>query len=125
MRRIGLVAALSPEHVVRRTYGRRWADLFGKSDTRGNAIVRPIMKRVGIEWKGWQSFRRGVASTLVQLGASDMIVMKILRHSRVTITRDQYVKVQDPQVLAAMEELSRAVENGPRSRAAGNESNPS
>jgi len=54
-----------------------------------------------------------------------MIVMKILRHSRVTITRDQYVKVQDPQVLAAMEELSRAVENGPRSRAAGNESNPS
>lgn len=54
-----------------------------------------------------------------------MIVMKILRHSRVTITRDRYVKVQDPQVLAAMEELSRAVENGPRSRAAGSESNPS
>ena len=59
------------------------------------------------------------------LSASDVIVMKILRHSRVTITRDRYAKVQDPQVLAAMEELSRAVENGPRSRAAGSESNPS
>lgn len=72
----------------------------------GRRTVRTAMKRAGLEWKGWHSFRRGVASTLFRLGASDMIVMKILRHSRVSITRDRYVKIADPAVEAAMALMS-------------------
>jgi integrase len=72
----------------------------------GRRAVRSAMKSVGLKWKGWHSFRRGVASTLFRLGASDMIVMKILRHSRVSITRDRYVKIADPAVEAAMAMMS-------------------
>ncbi len=75
----------------------------------GRRTVRSAMKRAGLEWKGWHAFRRGVASTLFRLGASDMIVMKILRHSRVSITRDRYVKIADPAVEAAMAMMSREI----------------
>jgi integrase len=67
------------------------------------------MKRVGLRWIGWHSFRRGIASTLFLLGASDMIVMKVLRHSRVSVTRDRYGKIQDLAVQAAMDVFSRSV----------------
>ena len=56
-----------------------------------------------------QSPRRGLASNLFELGVSDKVVQRILRHSRVSITRDRYVKVRDPKVEAAMQTLEDAV----------------
>jgi hypothetical protein len=38
-----------------------------------------------------------------------MIVMKILRHSRVSITRDRYLKIADPAVEAAVAMMSREI----------------
>jgi integrase len=71
----------------------------------GRHQVRWAMKSLGMEWKGWHSFRRGLASNLFELGVSDKIVQRILRHSRVSITRDRYIKARDPQVDAAMKVL--------------------
>ena len=69
------------------------------------------MKRAALDWRGWHSFRRGLASNLFELGVSDKVVQRILRHSRVSITRDRYVKV-DPKVAAAMAKLESAVSKG-------------
>lgn len=77
----------------------------------GRTQVRKAMKSIGLKWKGWHSFRRGIATNLFQLGVSDKIVQRILRHSRVSITRDRYVKVRDPQLDAAMHTLEQAVSN--------------
>ena len=35
------------------------------------------------KWHGWHAFRRGLASVLYGLGADDLTVLRILRHSKV------------------------------------------
>ena len=88
--------------------------MFSESlDHVGRRQVRAAMKSVGLTWRGWHSFRRGLASNLFELGVSDKVVQRILRHSRVSITRDRYVKVRDPKVEAAMQTLEDAVSNRP------------
>jgi integrase len=79
----------------------------------GRRQVRAAMKSVGIAWKGWHSFRRGLASNLFELGVSDKVVQRILRHARVSITRDRYIKTTDPATQAAMLALQGAVGNRP------------
>lgn len=84
--------------------------MFSESlDHVGRRQVRSAMKSAGIAWRGWHSFRRGLASNLFELDVSDKVVQRILRHSRVSITRDRYVKVRDPKVNAAMQTLEDAV----------------
>src|SRR6185295_4568552 len=78
-------------------------------DHLGRRVLRPEFKRAGVEWKGWHAFRRGIASTLFQLGASDIDVQKVLRHSRVLVTREHYIKVADERTNQAMDMLSRAI----------------
>jgi integrase len=75
----------------------------------GRRQVLWAMKRVKLRWTGWHSARRGIASNLFELGVSDKVVQRILRHSRVTITRDRYIKTRDPLVTAAMNKLEKAV----------------
>ena len=43
-------------------------------------------------WKGWHAFRRGLATTLHQLGTPDKEIQGILRHSNVAITQGSYIK---------------------------------
>ena len=43
------------------------------------------------------------------MGVSDKVVQAILRHSKVTITRDRYIKAFDPDVIAAMPKLENVV----------------
>ena len=57
------------------------------------------------EWRGWHAFRRGLASTLFQLGAEDLVVQRILRHARVIVTRESYIKQFDSRVTEAMKRL--------------------
>jgi integrase len=73
--------------------------------------IVPRLKAADIEWKGWHAFRRGIASNLFQLGVGDLVVQRILRHSRVIVTREHYVKIRDPQVEQAMRQLSTAAEH--------------
>jgi len=52
-------------------------------------------------WKGWHAFRRGLATTLHQLGTPDKEIQAILRHSNVAITQGSYIKsVAESQVNA-------------------------
>ena len=55
-------------------------------------------------------FRRGIASNLYALGASDKIVQRILRHARSHVTKERYIKTFDPSVIEAMERLQVTVE---------------
>jgi integrase len=43
-------------------------------------------------WHGWHGFRRGLATTLHQLGVDDKTIQAILRHSSVGLTMNVYVK---------------------------------
>jgi integrase len=63
-----------------------------------------------VEWKGWHAFRRGLASTLFELGCDDLTVQRILRHSKVSVTREHYIRLRDPKVEDAMSRLSKALD---------------
>jgi integrase len=54
------------------------------------------------EWRGWHAFRRGLASTLFETGAEDLVVQRILRHARVIVTPESYIKRFDIRVTEAM-----------------------
>jgi integrase len=45
-----------------------------------------------VTWKGWHAFRRGLATTLHELGVPDKEIQGILRHSNVAITQACYIK---------------------------------
>ncbi len=72
--------------------------------------IRPVMESLGYAWHGWHAFRRGIASNLFQLGADDLTVQRVLRHSKVVVTREHYIKVRDEKLDAAMQKLSNAIE---------------
>jgi len=78
-------------------------------DHMGRRIVARALKSVGVEWKGWHSFRRGLASTLFELGCPDIVVQRILRHQNVAITQARYIRIRDPKVTDAMNRLNNAL----------------
>jgi len=78
-------------------------------DHMGRRVVAKAFKSVGVEWKGWHAFRRGLASTLFELGCDDLTVQRILRHQNVGVTRAHYIRVRDPKVEDAMNRLNDAV----------------
>jgi integrase len=45
-----------------------------------------------LTWKGFHAFRRGLATTLHQLGVPDKEIQGILRHSNVAVTQASYIK---------------------------------
>lgn len=76
----------------------------------GRRTVRAAFKKCELTWRGWHPFRRGLATTLYQQGCDDLTVMRILRHSKVIVTRESYIRVRDPRVEDAMGRLSNAVQ---------------
>ena len=55
--------------------------------------LQPAFKRAGVEcWAGWHAFRRGVATNLHGMGASDKDIQGVLRHSNVSVTQTCYIK---------------------------------
>jgi len=75
----------------------------------GRTTIREACERAKVEWRGWHALRRGLASNLFALGASDLIVQRVLRHSKVIVTRESYIKLRDRKLDAAMAQLSREV----------------
>ncbi|MBZ5684673.1 MAG: tyrosine-type recombinase/integrase [Acidobacteriia bacterium] len=83
----------------------------------GKKKIAAAFRRAGYRFEGYHGFRRGIASNLFELGASDLLVMRILRHASVQVTRASYIKVRDNLLESAMAELSDAAkrsENGPK-----------
>jgi len=69
-------------------------------------VIRPALESAKIPW-----FRRGLASNLFQLGCDDLTVQRILRHSKVQVTREKYIKVRDEKAESAMAQLEVANES--------------
>ncbi|MGD0303563.1 MAG: tyrosine-type recombinase/integrase, partial [Candidatus Acidiferrales bacterium] len=74
-----------------------------------NRVIRPALEEKEIPWCGWHGFRRGLATNLHALGVDDFDIMKIMRHSDVTVTRASYIKVPDAAKKAAMRKLDAAL----------------
>ena len=56
-------------------------------------------------WRGWHSFRRGLASNLYSLGVNPKIIQAILRHSDIGTTLAYYVQTPDAESRAALQKL--------------------
>lgn len=67
-------------------------------------VMRPALAKAGITWHGWHAGRRGIATILKDLGADDLTVQQILRHSDVGVTRKSYIKRLDQSVSEAMQQ---------------------
>jgi len=70
--------------------------------------IAPVLAKKKIEWSGWHGFRRGLASTLYELGVKDKVIQQILRHASVEVTRKHYIKTNTAQSDAAMKKLADA-----------------
>jgi integrase len=73
--------------------------------------MRAALDKKKIVWHGWHAFRRGLGSNLYKLGVPDMVIQRILRHSDVATTQQHYIKTADPEAIAAMRKLARALEH--------------
>jgi len=72
-------------------------------------VIRPAIESAGLTWSGWHSFRRATASNLFQIGVDDVTVQRVLRHSKVNVTREHYIKIRDEKVETAMAQLENAI----------------
>jgi len=79
-------------------------------DKLAQRVIRPAVEAIGLQWYRWHGFRRGIASNLYALGASDKTVRRVLRHARPHVTKERYIKPFDPSVFEAMERLQATVE---------------
>ncbi len=75
----------------------------------GKRVIKPALKRCGVEWHGWHSFRRGLGTNLYRLGAPDKVIQAILRHANVNTTLTFYVKPPAADSVAAMKKLQAAL----------------
>ena len=75
----------------------------------GKLKIEPVAQSLGLEWWGFHALRRGIATNLYSLGASDKIVQRVLRHAKATVTRERYIKSVPSDVNAAMETMNTAV----------------
>lgn len=90
-----------------------FANSFGRPldlDCLYQRMMKEVLRKAGITWKGWHGFRRGLASNLNRLGVDDSIIQSILRHSTVVTTQNHYIKTARPDAIAAMRRLSEALE---------------
>lgn len=86
--------------------------LFGMElEKLAQRIVKPIVEAVGLKWHGAHALRRGIATNLYSLGASDKIVQRVLRHAKANVTREHYVKAVPADVRMAMHKLDLAFTN--------------
>jgi integrase len=73
-----------------------------------NRVIRPALKAADIPWCGWHGFRRGLATTLYELGTEARTRQAILRHANVAVTEQHYTKAVNAVSRAAMEKVQRA-----------------
>jgi integrase len=59
-------------------------------------------------WKGWHSFRRGLASNLYTLGVQPKVIQAILRHSDIGTTLAYYVQTPTEESREALEQIESA-----------------
>ena len=61
-----------------------------------------------VVWKGWHSFRRGLASNLYSLGVAPKVIAAILRHSDIGTTLQFYVQTPTEESREALQQIEDA-----------------
>jgi integrase len=84
-----------------------------------NRVIAPALKDAGLEWHGWHSFRRGLATTLHALGTEDKTIQRILRHSNQATTMNIYVKADPAKTRDALQRVNDAFEGAKRRKKVG------
>ena len=78
-------------------------------DNLADRVIRPTLKANGLLWKGWQAYRRGLATNLKELGVPDTTIQCILRHENVDTTRRFYIKTTPKVAKDAMKKLEKRI----------------
>ena len=78
-------------------------------DNLANRVLKPIFIANGMEWKGWQAYRRGLATNLKELGVEDTTIQCILRHESVSTTQRFYIKTAPRVAQEAMRILEEKI----------------
>jgi integrase len=103
-----LLDAIKPAH----TSGFIFPNTVGGAldlDNLADRVIRPTMKAHGLLWKGWQAYRRGLATNLKELGVPDTTIQCILRHENVDTTRRFYIKTAPKVAKDAMKKLEKKI----------------
>jgi integrase len=74
-------------------------------DNLSKRVMMPLLKAAGLQWHGWYSLRRGVATTLAGLTRDGMASKGLLRHTNLATTTRHYVKDVPENTLSAMNQL--------------------
>ena len=72
-------------------------------------VIRPTLKADNLMWKGWQAYRRGLATNLKELGVPDTTIQCILGHENVNTTQRFYIKTASAVAVDAMKELEEKI----------------
>ena len=75
-------------------------------------VIIPALVGTGVEWHGWHSFRRGLATSLHALAVPDRDIQGILRHSQISLTQNIYMKSLPAAAVDAMNTLAAATKAG-------------
>ena len=78
-------------------------------DNLADRVIMPVIEANGLEWKGWQAYRRGLATNLKRLGVPDTVIQAILRHEDVSTTQRFYIKTVREDVTTAMKQLEAQI----------------
>ena len=78
-------------------------------DNLADRVIKPVIEANGLEWKGWQAYRRGLATNLKRLGVPDTVIQAILRHEDVSTTQRFYIKTVRQDVTTAMKQLEAQI----------------
>jgi hypothetical protein len=70
-------------------------------------VVAPLLKAKKLEWHGWYSLRRGVATTIKSMSKDSLAAKGLLRHSSVSTTERHYIKDVPENTLQAMNQLEK------------------
>jgi integrase len=71
-------------------------------------VIRPGLDRAKIPWCGWHGFRRGLSTTLYELGTEAKTRQAILRHANIQITENVYTRPVSDVSRAAMAKVEKA-----------------
>jgi integrase len=75
-------------------------------DNLARRVLSPLLKEAKIEWHGWYSLRRGVATTLASLTGNLMASKGLLRHASTKTTERFYVEDVPKDTLEGMNRLA-------------------
>ncbi len=103
-----LLDAIKPEHPAGFMFVSRVNGAIDL-DNLADRVLKPVFEANGLEWKGWQAYRRGLATNLKELGVEDTTIQCILRHEDVSTTQRFYIKTAPRVAQEAMRILEEKI----------------